>query len=151
MKTMKAMIALLILTACAGVGPVNTPSGNPEVTIRSTDTSRIKNALVTLYSGNGYSLVSDSQFNLVFAKQMDLGEATLYTVAMGNAYSSHPDMTLALTLVPSEGATRVFAHVGVVMHGVFGQNQGTNLDHGKAGKQVQASLEQLKADIESRG
>jgi hypothetical protein len=151
MKTMKAIVALLTLTACAGVGPVNTPSGNPEVTIRSANTSRIKNALVTLYSGNGYSLVSDSQFNLVFAKQMDLGEATLYTVAMGNAYSSHPEMTLALTLVPSEGATRVFAHVSVAMQGVFGQNQGTNLDHGKAGKQVQASLEQLKADIESRG
>lgn len=47
---MKAMIALLALTGCAGVGPVNTPSGNPEVTIKSTDTSRIKGALVTLYS-----------------------------------------------------------------------------------------------------
>jgi len=35
------------------------------------------------------------------------------------------------------------------MQGVFGQNQGTNLDHGKAGKEVQASLEQLKVNIES--
>lgn len=37
------------------------------------------------------------------------------------------------------------------MQGVFGQNQGMSLDHGKAGKQVQATLEQLKAEIESRG
>jgi hypothetical protein len=151
MKTIKAMIALLTLAGCAGVGPVNTPSGNPEVTIKSTDTSRIKNALVTLYSGNGYSLVSDSPFNLVFAKQMSLGEATLYTVAMGNSYSSMPNMKIAFTLVTGEGTTRVFAHIGVEMQGVFGQNQGTNLDHGKAGKEVQATLEQLNVNIESGG
>src|SRR6266704_4561519 len=107
MKMMRAITALLTLTACAGVGPVNTPSGNPEVTIRSANTSRIKNALVTLYSGNGYSLVSDSQFNLVFAKQMSLGEATLYTVAMGNSYSSMPNLKIAVTIVPESGATRV--------------------------------------------
>src|SRR5437762_8755595 len=150
MKTMKAIIALLTLTACAGVGPVNTPSGNPEVTIKSTATSRIKNALVTLYSGNGYSLVSDGQSNLVFAKQMSLGEATLYTVAMGNSYSSMPNMKIAFTLVTNEGTTRVFAHIGVEMQGGFGQNQGMSFDHGEAGKEVQALLEQLKADMESR-
>jgi hypothetical protein len=149
MKTIKAMIALLALTGCAGVGPVDTPSGNPEVTIKSTDTSRIKGAIVALYSGEGYGLVSDSQFNLVFAKQMSVGEAALYTVAMGNAYSSSPSMRIAVTVVPESGATRVFAHVDVAMQGVFGQNQGTNLDHGKAGKEVQASLEQLKVNIES--
>ncbi len=93
MKMMRAIAALLTLTSCAGVGPVNTPSGNPEVTIRSTNTSRIKNALVTLYSSNGYSLVSDSQFNLVFAKQLSAGEAALYTVAMDSAYSSTPNGT----------------------------------------------------------
>jgi hypothetical protein len=53
MKTIKAMIALLTLTGCAAVGPVNTPSGNPEVIIKSTDTSRIKGALVKSYSEAG--------------------------------------------------------------------------------------------------
>src|SRR5260370_25242251 len=130
MKTIKGMVARLTATAGGGVGPVNTPSGNPEVTIKSTDTSRIKNALVTLYSGNGYSLVSDSQFNLVFAKQMSLGEATLYTVAMGNSYSSMPNMKIAFTLVTSEGTTRVFAHIGVEMQGGVGRNQAMSFDHG---------------------
>jgi len=93
MKTMKAIVALLTLTACAGVGPVNTQSGNPEVTLKSANRSRIKNALVSLYSGRGYSIVSDSQFNLVFAKQLSAGEAALYTVAMDSAYSSTPNGT----------------------------------------------------------
>jgi len=151
MKPMKAIVALLALTACAGVGPVNTPSGNPEVTIKSTDTSRIKSAIVTMYSGEGYGLASEGQFNLVFVKQMSAGEAALYTVAMGSSYSSSPSMRIAVTVVPESSATRVFAHINVAMQGVFGQDQGTSLDHGKAGKQVQASLERLKADIESRG
>jgi hypothetical protein len=151
MKTLKAVVALLILTGCAGVGPVNTPSGNPEVTINSSNTSRIKSALVERCSAAGYRLTQDTQFNLGFVKQMDAGTATLYTVAMGSAYSSMPNMTLSFTLVPSGGVTRVFAHIGVQMQGAIGQDQGTSLDHGKAGKEVQAALEQLKAEIESRG
>ncbi len=86
MKMMKAIVAFLTLTACAGVGPVNTPSGNPEVTIKSTNTNRIKSALVTLYSGNGYSLASDSQFNLVFAKQLNPGEAALQPFCAGDVF-----------------------------------------------------------------
>jgi hypothetical protein len=151
MKTIKAMIALLTLTSCAGVGPVNTPSGNPEVTIKSTNTSRIKGALVKSYSQVGYRLTQDTQFNLEFVKQMDIGMATLYTAAMGSSYSSMPNMKIAFTLVTSEGTTRVFAHIWVEMQGGLGQNQGTNLDHGKAGKEVQATLEQLKVNIESGG
>jgi hypothetical protein len=147
MKTINAIVALVALVGCA-VGPVNTPSGNPEVTIKSTDTQRIKNAVVRMYSATGYRLVQDTQFNLEFVKQLDFGEAALYTVAMGNAYSSLPNLRIAVTIVPSESATRVFAHVGVEMQGGLGQNQGTNLDHGKAGKQIQASLEQLKTAIE---
>jgi len=151
MKTLKGILMLLVLTGCANVGPVNTPSGNPEVTINSTDTSRIKGALVKSYSEAGFQLTQDTSFNLEFTKQMGPGEGALYTVAMGNSYSSPPNMKIAFTLVTGEGTTRVFAHVGVQMQGVFGQNQGTNLDHGKAGKQVQATLEQIKANIEGRG
>src|ERR1039457_4758190 len=94
MKMMKAMIALLTLTSCAGVGPVDTPSGNPEVTIKSTDTGRIKGALVKSYSEAGFQLTQDTPFNLEFSKQMSFGEAALYTVAMGNSYSSMPNMKI---------------------------------------------------------
>jgi hypothetical protein len=36
---------------------------------------------------------------------MSLGEAALYTVAMGNSYSSTPNMKIAFTLVTSSFTT----------------------------------------------
>jgi hypothetical protein len=88
MKIMTAIIALLTLISCAGVGPMDTPSGNPEVTIKSTDASRIKGAIVALYSGEGYGLVSDSQFNLVFAKQIE--QKRRYAVVIPSTSSQRP-------------------------------------------------------------
>jgi hypothetical protein len=137
------------MIGCAGVGPVATPSGNPEVTIKSGNTARIKGAIVESFSQSGYQLVNDGQFGMAFVKPMDVGQATLYTALMGNAYSSMPNVHINVAIVPGEGTTRVYGHIGVDMQGVFGQNQGTMLDHGKAGHELQFVLEQVKATIES--
>jgi hypothetical protein len=60
---------------------------------------------VKSYSEVGYRLTQDTPFNLEFTKQMSLGEAALYTVAMGNSYSSTPNMKIAFTLVTSSFTT----------------------------------------------
>jgi hypothetical protein len=137
------------MIGCAGVGPVATPSGNPEVTIKSTNATRIKSAIVQTFSQMGFQLVGDGQFSLAFVKPMDVGQATLYTVLMGNSYSSMPNLHVTVSVAPGESTTRVYGHIGVDMQGVFGQNQGTTLDHGKAGHELQVALEQVKSSIES--
>ena len=58
-------------------------------------------------------------------------------------------MNISFSITPMGSTTKVFGHIAVGMQGVFGQNQGTNLDRGKAGHELQADLEQLKAAIES--
>ena len=142
-------ITMLSVVGCANLAPVATPTGKPEVTINTTNTSRIKGALVSTLGENGYGLTQDTPYSLIFGKQLEGSGAVLYQVALGNAYSSPPQMNMAFTFAPAGQATRVFAHINISMQGVLGQNQGTNMDTGKAAHEVQAMLEQIKANVES--
>ena len=132
-----------LLTSCATT-PLPTASGNPEVTISSTNTKRVKEVLIAYYSSNGFAVVQDTQYTLAVSKTLDPGQAMLYQLGMGNAYSSAPQMVISFTLSPIAGATKVFGHVSVGMRGVFGQDQGMNLNRGRAGRELQTTLNQLK-------
>jgi hypothetical protein len=138
-----------IVVGCANLAPVATPSGKPEVTIASKNVSRIKSDLVSKVSADGYSVVQDTTYSLVVSKQMEGSGAVLYQAALGNVNSSQPQMNISFTIAPTDDTTHVFAHLNIGMQGAFGQNQGTNLDNGKAAHQVQSLLEQVKADIEA--
>src|SRR5207249_8280277 len=124
-------------------------SGYPEVTINTADTKRVKELLLTRFASRGFAVLSDTQYTLVVSKPLEGSTAVLYHVALGNAGSSQPQMNISLSITPLGGATKVYGHIAVGMQGVFGQNQGTNLDRGKAGHELQTDLEQLKAEIEA--
>ena len=143
------VFASACLCGCAGVGPLPTPSGYPEVTINTTNTKRVKEFLLAHFASQGFAVLQDTQYTLLVSKQMEGSGAVLYQVAMGNAYSSPPQMNISVTITPLGGATKVYGHIAVGMQGVFGQNQGTNLDRGKAGRELQSVLDQLKSRIES--
>jgi hypothetical protein len=149
-KQIMIAAAMLAMVSCAAVGPQATPTGNPEVTIKTGNATSVKGALVSALSNEGYQMVNDGQFNMSFVKQLDAGTSALYTVLAGNAYSSQPNFHVSFSIVPGQGSTHVYGHVGVDMQGVFGQNQGTMLDHGKAGHQLQNLLELVKAQVEDR-
>ena len=54
---------LFLLAGCAGVGPLPTGSGAPEVTINSNDTKRIKELLVAYYASTGHTVAQDTQYS----------------------------------------------------------------------------------------
>ncbi len=139
----------LILSSCAGVGPLPTPSGYPEVTIDSTNTKRIKELLLAHFASDGFAVVQDTEYTLNVTKPLEGSAAVLYQVALGNAYSSTPQANISVTIAPLGSATKVYGHIAVGMQGAFGQNQGTNLDRGKAGRELQSVLDQLKAQVEA--
>lgn len=136
----------LTLTGCA-LKPLPTPSGNPEVTINAS-TQRVKSTLVSRLSSQGYILDQDTPYSLSFHRQMDGGSAMLYQVALGNAYSSTPQMIISFTFAPQNGGTRVFAHVNTSMANAFGRVEQVNMDRGKAGHEVQAMLGRVKSEME---
>ncbi len=145
------LLAVAVASAgCANLAPLPTPTGKPEVTINGATASQVKAKLVSAISAQGYGLMQDTQYSMVFSKQLEPGEAALVKIGLGNAYSSEPQLNIAFTFAPQEGATRVFAHLVIGMQGVFGQNQGMSLDTGKAAHQIQSVLEGVKASLETR-
>ncbi len=143
------ILILLLLSSCAGVSPLPTPSGYPEVTINSTNTKRIKELLLAHFASNGFTVLQDTQYTLNVSKPLEGSAAVLYQVALGNAYSSTPQMNISVTIAPLGSTTKVYGHIAVGMQGAFGQNQGTNLDRGKAGRELQTVLDQIKSRIEA--
>jgi hypothetical protein len=142
------LLASAFLCGCANVGPLATPSGYPEVTINTTNTKRVKELLLAHFASQGFAVLQDTEHMILVSKPMEGSGAVLYQVAMGNAYSSQPQMNISVTITPVGSTTKVYGHIAVAMQGVFGQNQGTNLDRGKAGRELQQVLDQLKARIE---
>lgn len=143
--------AVVLAAGCANLQPLPTPTGKPEVMINTTDTGRVKGALVSTFASIGYSLAQDTAYSLVFTKPMEGSGAALYQVALGNAYSSTPQINVSLTLAPSPPATRVFAHLDISMQNAFGQTNRTNMDQGKGAHEIQRVLENVKASVETAG
>jgi hypothetical protein len=151
MKKARPLAVLLacLLSACASLQPLPTPTGKPEVTIQSGDTNRIKSLLVSHFASQGFAVVQDTPYSLVFAKEMEGGGGLLYQAALGNAYSSTPQWQLRLSFAPAGGTTRVFGYVSSSMQNAFGQTKQMEMNNGKAAHQTQAILERVKADAEA--
>ena len=147
--SLAAFPAIVLVAGCANLEPLPTPTGKPEVMINTTDTTKIKGALVATFAANGYSIAQDTPYNLVLTKPMEGSGAALYQAALGNAYSSNPQINISLTFAPAPGATRVFAHANISMQNAFGQNNATNMDQGKGAHQIQQLLENVKAEVEA--
>ena len=137
------MAAILGLGGCANVGPLATPSGNPEITVPRKDLEHVKTELVATMCAHGFEPVEDGQNSVAFSKPLEPGAAFAYTLAMGNAYSSQPQMNVRYSLIQQGNGVHVYAFVGVAMQGGFGQSQSLDLTHGKAGREVQEVLETL--------
>ena len=145
-----ASIALAgLLAACAAVKPLGTPTGRPEVTIGSTNASDIKGRIIAANAMYGYTLIQESPYLLVFSKPFEGWGGALYQASMGNAYSSQPQLVARYTIATMGSSTRVFASVETTMQNAFGRSDGMDLSKGKAGHEIQAVLQQIKAATET--
>jgi hypothetical protein len=153
-QMLRSILVVTILAAfcgCANMQPVATPTGKPEVTIGTTNTSSIKSALVSDLAANGYRLSQDTAYSMVFTRPLEGGSALLYQAALGNSYSSTPQMNISFSFAPQSGATRVFARIYTTMQNAFGRVDQTNMDRGRAAHDVQAMLERVKSRFGERG
>ena len=137
------------VSGCANLQPLPTPSGKPEVMINTPDVGRVKSALVSTFTADGYSWTQDTPYAFVFTKPMPLVEAALYKSAVGNAFYANPQIDVTLSLMPRPAATRVLAHLDISMHSVFGKTNRNDIDRSKRAHDVQQVLEGVKANVEA--
>lgn len=149
--TIKAVsLAIAVaMTGCATVAPLGTPSGRPEVSIASADTSTIRSALLDRMLSGGYTLENETPSSMTFSKPMSDGDGFMYQALLGNAYSSAPSWLVRINLVSLGGNTRVLASIHSRMQNAFGREDGQDFSQGKAGHEFLSMLKILKERVEN--
>jgi len=130
------------LSACA-TQPLGTPSGRPEVAVRSS-LSRTQNSAIEVLSSQGFSLISQSSNTLVFERDLPPAQSAILLMGVGNSYYSQPKAGIRLTFVSIQGLTRVSGRVEATTQGPFGQIKNMDITGGKSAQKLQATLETIK-------
>jgi hypothetical protein len=130
------------LSACA-IQPLSTPSGRPEVAVRSS-LSRTQNSAIEVLSSQGFSLISQSQNTLVFERYLPPAQSAVLLMGVGNSYHSQPKAVIKLTFVTVQGMTKVSGRVEATTQGPFGQIKSMDITGGKSAQELQATLETIK-------
>lgn len=152
MKKVYSVIALillsLIVSGCATTQRVATPSGKPEIVINTTDRGRIKSVITNEFMNAGFTMVSESDYSVVFSKPMEGVGGVMYQATLGNPYSSSPEWNARINMATTGTSTRVMAQAVVKMQNAFGREDVNDMTNGKAGVQLQEILQRVEAQIE---
>lgn len=136
------LMAILVVSGCATVPPLQTPSQRPEVTISGSTKKEIFDILVNEMLASGAQIKQMNDYSVVFAKRdTSLGGSILY----GSRYDSTPEMRITYNLVEINGATRVFCNAAMVTNPGSGFERVNDVTGGKLAYEIQAMLERLKA------
>lgn len=134
--------ASLLLSACATY-PIQTASGRPEVTLNET-VPQAKRSSIEAFSARGCSLVSEGPSLLTFQSQMSAGSGMAFLMAAGNANYTLPVWTIRLTFLQTGKQTKIFGHIQGSATSPFGQTKVIDTTTGRAGQELQETLESLK-------
>ncbi len=98
--TVTAVLALLCVSSFAKNDPA------PSLAI-SAPVEAVKSAIVTRMMSHGYHLESDTQFQMVWAKEMDNAKGAMAQFIAGNANCAMPKWIVNLTFAPQSDSVLV--------------------------------------------
>ena len=98
------VLSVSLLSGCVTT-PLNTPSGRPEVYLPNANPVAIKDAIVADMVARGFTLSQDTQYSLVFVKEID----NMMTAALVSSRDDYRVLERArFTFAPQSGGLRVF-------------------------------------------
>jgi len=145
-----AILMGLMLAGCATTQRLATPSGKPEVNINTTDRGKIKSVIINEFMNAGFTMVSESDYSVVFSKPMEGFGGVMYQAMLGNSYSSSPEWNARINMATTGSSTRVMSQAVVRMQNAFGREDVNDMTDGKAGAQLQEILQRIKAQVEAQ-
>ena len=137
-------LACAILLGCATVQH-NTPSGRPEVSISKASVSQVKNALANMMINQGYAITSDTPLLVSFEKLFTGDDAIYFTSIYSNPY-----LRVIYSITESPPDIRVVANTFIISNAHTGIERVYPFDHARVSREVQAGLNKLRSDLESR-
>ncbi len=150
MKAISVIVAIIgafAISACADA-PVrlDTPSGNPEVSIAGVSKKQVADALVNRLLSKGWTLTTTNDYQLVFRHPLDsIGASLLY----GSQYNVNPDARATISLVDAEGGVRVMVTLQAVTNPGSQFEQVSEIRTEKDLNAVQDTLNGLKATLQT--
>jgi hypothetical protein len=145
-----AILISLFLGGCATTQRFATPSGKPEVIINTIDRGKIKSVIINEFMNAGYTMISESDYGVVFSKPMEGVGGVMYQSMLGNTYSSSPEWHARINMATTSGSTRVMAQAVARMQNAFGREDVNDMTNGKAGVQLQERLQRIKVQVEAK-
>jgi hypothetical protein len=120
--------------------------GPVEVAVQAT-VERTKSALVNRLQG--FNIDSDTQFQLVFSKEITGGRGMLTQILTGNSYSDPPRVVAYFTFVENRGIVTLTGRQETATRMALGQVNRVSLDGGKARTSMVNLLMAVKYDAEA--
>jgi RsiW-degrading membrane proteinase PrsW (M82 family) len=139
---------VVLLSGC--VSTPKTSSGKPEVVIATQDVSGVKNLLVGAMVQRGFAVRDDSAYRISFTKALEGMNAVMTQMAIGNSYSTTPEIEVAYTITATANGVYVVGSATASTQMAFGQIQKMDRTQGKGFLQIQQILDQVKAQAEGR-
>lgn len=144
-----AILIGLFLGGCATTQHLATPSGKPEVIINTTDRWKIKSVIINEFMNAGFTMISESDYGVVFSKPMKGVGGVMYQALLGSPYSSSPEWNARINMATTSDSTRVVAQAVAKMQNAFGREDVNDMTSGKPGVQLQEILQRIKVQVEA--
>lgn len=109
---------LIVATAAAMAGcatpppRLDTPSGNPEVTIQGVARKQVVDKIVDTLTARGMTMQKIDEYNVVAGKRAENDFSS--QVLFGSRYDSVPEYRVSFTLIERPPAVKVYARVAIV-------------------------------------
>jgi PBP1b-binding outer membrane lipoprotein LpoB len=113
--TLFSLIICLILGGCYTTSQsVSTPTAKPEVIINSTDIGKIKSAVINYYMDMDYSIISESDYSMVFSTAEEPFGTAAYKALTGE-YNSTSRQTIRISIATVSNSTRMLAKANFII------------------------------------
>ena len=141
-------LILVLITGCATIKPLNTPTGKPEVIIPDASKSEIADQITNAMLSWDFQLQKRDENILVFAKRdQRLGSSLLF----GSRYDSTPEWRFIYNIVDHHEGIRVIANIAAITNPGSAFERVTDLSRGsKDSENVYALLTQIREGFSLR-
>jgi len=143
-----ALTSFIFLSGCAT--PVQriaqTPSGRPEMLINSNDADLVKTSIINEMQSSNYFLQNDSQYRLVFTKQIEGSRAFWAQMLIGSQYRTPPTQVVVFNFTKQGENIKVMGYISMTTQSAFGQVRNADMKDDNAWFNEQYSMLQRAKD-----
>lgn len=122
------------------------PSVKPEININTIDRAKIKSAIIDRYMNQNYSIVSESDYSIVFSTQEEKFGNAAYQALTGD-YNSTSRVNIRINMATFNNYTRVLAQANFIIKNSNGREDVKDVTNDFA-TLLQKDLQAVKTKVE---